>query len=169
MTRPFEFRLAAVQRVRESARERRRVALAEAQRENDALDRLEARLAEARARCREELRRAAAPGPIDAARVAETRRPAAALRRDEADLRLRQDDLAATIERRRLDLLEADRDARAIEKLRERQLEQHRHEENRRELKSLDEAAARTIGHRSESSVPAPTPEYSPHPVVERA
>ena len=47
--------------------------------------------------------------------------------------------MAAEIERRRQALVEADREVRVLEKLRERQLEQHRREEELRETKRLDE------------------------------
>ena len=50
--------------------------------------------------------------------------------------------MAAEIERRRQALVEADREVRVLEKLRQRQAEQHRREEELREAKRLDEVAA---------------------------
>jgi flagellar export protein FliJ len=49
--------------------------------------------------------------------------------------------VGAEIERRREVLVEADRDVRVLEKLREKQTERHRYEENRREIRQLDEVA----------------------------
>ena len=54
--------------------------------------------------------------------------------------------LAAEIDRRRQALLEADRDVRTLEKLRENQLQAHRQEEERQEGKRLDEAALQATG-----------------------
>ncbi len=50
--------------------------------------------------------------------------------------------MATEIERRRQALVEADREVRVLEKLRERQAEQHRREEDLQEAKRLDEVAA---------------------------
>jgi flagellar export protein FliJ len=41
-------------------------------------------------------------------------------------------------------LIEADREVRVLEKLRERQLEQHRESESRREVRQIDEVAQRS-------------------------
>ena len=49
--------------------------------------------------------------------------------------------LAVEIERRREALLAANREVRVLEKLREHQIERHREEENRRDVKRLDEVA----------------------------
>ena len=49
--------------------------------------------------------------------------------------------VAAEIERRREALLAANRDVRVLEKLREHQLQRHRDDENRRDIKRLDEIA----------------------------
>ena len=49
----------------------------------------------------------------------------------------------AEIERRREALVDANRQVRVLEELRRKQLERHRQEESRQEIKRLDEAAAR--------------------------
>ncbi len=51
--------------------------------------------------------------------------------------------LATEIEHRRLALVEANREVRVLEKLREKQVTRHRRDENRRETKVLDEVAGR--------------------------
>jgi flagellar export protein FliJ len=47
------------------------------------------------------------------------------------------------MEHRRVALAEANREVRVLEKLRDRQHERHRQEENRQEIKELDEVAGR--------------------------
>jgi flagellar FliJ protein len=54
-------------------------------------------------------------------------------------------EVAAEVERRRLAVVEADRQVRVLEKLRERQAAQQRRHEERQQVKQLDELAA--IGH----------------------
>ena len=52
--------------------------------------------------------------------------------------------LEAEVERRRLALVEADRDVRVLEKLRERQRERHQAAAALEDVKALDEIALRT-------------------------
>ena len=53
--------------------------------------------------------------------------------------------MAEEIERRRQTLVQANRDVRVLEKLREKQAGRHRQEEDRRETKVLDEVAGRQV------------------------
>ncbi len=53
--------------------------------------------------------------------------------------------VAQEIQRRRQLLIEADRDVRILEKLEQRQRQRHRDEENREEVKELDEVAQRRL------------------------
>ena len=84
----------------------------------------------------------AGPGDVDVDRLVEaqryevaTARPAEPIRRGSARA------VADEIERRRQALVEANREVRVLEKLREKQADQHRHEEQRRDVKRLDEVA----------------------------
>jgi flagellar FliJ protein len=54
--------------------------------------------------------------------------------------------VATEIEKRREALVDADRDVRSLEQLREAQLERHREEQERRQMKVLDEVALRGFG-----------------------
>ncbi len=56
--------------------------------------------------------------------------------------------VAAEVEKRRQTLVEADREVKVLEKLREQQLARHRADESRRELKQLDAVGiqAATVG-----------------------
>jgi len=65
---------------------------------------------------------------------------------------LRQQEMVrAEIERRRQTLVEANREVRVLENLRARQRERHQAEENRQEIKRLDEAALMRAGREERS------------------
>jgi flagellar FliJ protein len=137
----FRFRLAPVLRLREATRDERRSALAEAYRVDELLRRrLEAVAAEL-AGLLGVSRLAARPGPVDVDRLVETQRYTLALRSQQAQILRQREDVAAEIQRRRQALLEADREVRVLEKLRQRQADRHRADEQRREGKRLDEIA----------------------------
>ncbi|MGD0900873.1 MAG: flagellar export protein FliJ [Thermoguttaceae bacterium] len=141
----FRFRFTPVLRLREATREERRAALAEAYRVDDVLRRrLEAVAAEIE-RLRGISRQAASPGPVDVDRLVETQRYQLALQIQQAQIAAQRDNMAAEIQRRRQALLEADREVRVLEKLRQRQAERHRLEEDRRETKRLDEVARQKL------------------------
>jgi flagellar FliJ protein len=141
----FRFRFTPVLRLREATREERRAALAEAYRVDDVLRRrLEAVAAEIE-RLRGISRQAASPGPVDVDRLVETQRYQLALQIQQAQIAAQRDNMAAEIQRRRQALLEADREVRVLEKLRQRQAERHRLEEDRRETKRLNEVAQQKL------------------------
>lgn len=137
----FKFRLATLLRLREAARDERRGELAEAYRVDDVLkqrtDDLHRELDAVRRLCRQ----AAGPGTVDVDQLLEAQRYELALRFQEKQLRQQREAVAAEIERRRLALVEANREVRVLEKLRENLSERHRQEEGRREIKQLDEVA----------------------------
>ncbi len=135
----FRFRLETLLRLRQSARDQCRLRLAESQRADEELRRRLAGLGKEQGRLHEHGRRAAGPGAIDIERLIEADSYAAALRREEAELRRQREALAGEIQTRRDVLLQADRDARVLEKLRDRQHERHRQDQQRRESKQLDE------------------------------
>ena len=143
MTR-FHFRLATLLRLRESTRDECRVQLADAQRADTELQSQLARLDMEQRQLQRECRTAAGPGPVDLRRLLEAQRYAATLRAREVDLHQQRQVLGAEIDRRRQALLEADRDVRTLEKLRENQSQAHRQAEDRQEGKRLDEAALQT-------------------------
>jgi flagellar protein FliJ len=142
----FHFRLATLLRLRESARDECRVLLAEAQRAYRDLQNRLASLAARQARLQDECRRAAGPGEVDVVRLVEAQQYAAVLWAEEAELEQQRLALAAEIDRRRQALVEADREVRTLEKLRENQFQTHRRDEVRQEGKRLDEAAIQAVG-----------------------
>jgi flagellar protein FliJ len=135
------FRLTTLLRLREATRDRRRVELAEVRQLDDKLAARLEELSHEQTRLQSQSREAAQPGAVDVERLAGIYRYAALLRDERDDLRRRRKTLAVEIERRRQLLVEADRDVRVLEKLRERRIEQHRLEDERRTVKQLDEAA----------------------------
>ena len=137
----FVFRLAPVLRVREAARDECRAALAEAYRVDDVLrrqwDAIQAEWVELVNLCR----RVAGPGTVDVDRLVESQRYELSLKSRQVAVGRQRDVVAAEIDRRRQSLVEADREVRVLEKLRERQAEQYRAQEERREVQRLDEVA----------------------------
>jgi flagellar FliJ protein len=143
----FKFRLATLLRLREAARDDRRAELAEAFRVDDVLSKQLKQLAEELGELRIRRRSVAGPGTVDVDQLVESQRYEVALRVQEHLLTEQRKTVAVEIERRRQTLVEADRQVRVLEKLRQRQTERHRQEENRQEAKLLDEVAQhRTAG-----------------------
>jgi flagellar export protein FliJ len=135
----FRFRLEKLLRLRQGTRDQRRLRLAEAQRADEELRGQLVRLAAEQDRLQGQCRQAAAPGAVDLDRLVEADRYAAVLRGEEAELHRQRETLAAEIQTRRDTLLQADREVRTLEKLRDRQQQRYRQEEQRRESKLLDE------------------------------
>lgn len=139
----FQFRLATLLRLRESLRDERQIALAEAYHADDVLrarqDALAAELVELKDACRQ----AAGPGQVDVDRLLDSQRYEVSLRAAGMQVVHQRQQLGEEIERRREAVVHANRDVRVLEKLRERQAERHRDEAAQREMKLLDEVAGR--------------------------
>jgi flagellar protein FliJ len=135
------FRLTTLLRLRETLRDQRRVELAESRRADDELRSRLVRLSSQQRRIESQRRAAAGPGELSIEDLLAADRYAAALRAEEVEVREQRQTLAAEIERRRSALLEADRDMKVLEKLRERHQEQQRLDTEQQESKRLDEAA----------------------------
>jgi flagellar protein FliJ len=140
----FHFRLATLLRLRQTARDERRLQLGAAQQAEAELQHQRRRLRQQQQRLDDQRRQVAQPGVVDVARLVEAEQYAASLRIQAAELDRRRRELADEIERRRLALVEADRDVRTLEKLRENQYQIHRQDENRQDAKRLDDAALQT-------------------------
>lgn len=139
----FQFRLQTLLRIREQTRDERRAQLADALRVDVELERqqneLQQELAESRVMAHPTL------GAIDVDRVLESQRYEMLLGAKLAALAQQREHVAREIEQRRLALVEADREVRVLEKLRENQLERFKAEEQLIDQRRLDEVA--TIGH----------------------
>ena len=137
---PFTFRLEQVVRLRVAERDKRRAALAAATRVVEQLEAQQHQLRHELGRLHKANREAARPGRIDA----DYFRQAAEF---EKQLSFSQSGVDARYEAARREaetchdgLMEAERDVKALENLRERQLQTHRVETARRELQQQDEA-----------------------------
>jgi flagellar export protein FliJ len=91
----------------------------------------------------------AAPGRLDVASLATEQQYEASLRAELAALAQEADACQREVDARREAVLEANRDLRALEKLRERQHERHLSDEARAQAIELDEVAARNANRQS--------------------
>jgi flagellar FliJ protein len=137
----FIFRLEPLLKLREARRDECRAALAEGYRVDEVLRKQLDNLNRELDALREYCRRKASPGGIDIDRLVEAQRFELVTKVQQKNIAQQRETVAAEIERRRRALVEADRDVRALEKLRERQAELHRREEEVREVRRLDEVA----------------------------
>lgn len=139
----FTFRLATLLRLRESIRDQRRQDLAQALRAEELLRREQQRVEDELRQLTERARQAAAPGEVHVDTLLEAERFELVLLARRRLLASQQETLQAEIQRRRAALVEANRQVQVLQRLRQRQAERHRQEENRREVLALDEVAQR--------------------------
>lgn len=139
----FRFRLTTLLKLREAERDERRRQLAEGLR---AAETLQERINETQAEL-DGLRGiygdAAKPGPVVLDRLLDAQRYESVVR---AQLNVFKDQsirVAEEVQRRRQILIEADRDVRILEKLRDKQQQRHNDELAHDEMKELDELAGR--------------------------
>ncbi len=137
----FRFRLQSLLRLRELARDQRRAELAQAYQAEAILAAQQQELEGLRERIVQEQAKAAGPGPVDVERLLECRRYEMLIHSQQRQLKAKQEMVEQEIQRRQQAAVEADRQVRLLERLRERQQQRHRFEEQRREIKQLDEAA----------------------------
>jgi flagellar protein FliJ len=136
----FAFRLATLLRIREATRDERRRALAD---ERLAMDAIQLRLDQVqteRNRVLAAARQTAGPGEIAVNRWLNMHHYQNTLDAQRSQLQEKLADAAAEVEQRRNALLEADREVRTLEQLREAQKLRHRQEAHRQDIKRLDEA-----------------------------
>lgn len=137
----FRYRLAPMLHLRENERDRFRIELAEAQREESRILVCVSQLNEELFLLQRRMQQAAGPGPVDIERLRNAQRHQQQLKADLQQAVIEHQEAKAVVDRRRLILLEADRQVRTLERHREQQLARHRVEEHKRETKRLDEFA----------------------------
>ena len=140
----FKFRLSTLLRLRETTRDECRTELAQAYRADEIVEHEQERLAAELTKLEGENRIAASPGQLDVDRLLEARRYCLVLNAQREHATRERDAIAQEIERRRRKLVEANRQVRVLEELRDRQQNRHRDNENRLEIKALDEVGARS-------------------------
>ncbi len=138
---PFRFRLETLVRLRMADRDQRRAELAKAQRAEDALLAQASALLQEQSDVRELCRRLASPGAADVDQLIASHRYEMVLRTKSQQLSSQLQQVGGEVERRRQVLVEADRQVRVLEKLRERQRAAHQERADDLEQKQLDEQA----------------------------
>lgn len=140
----FRFRLTTLLKLREAARDERRGRLAEAHRAEDIVLNRIREIDEELAEQRRIPVTATVPGKrIQLDSLVEAERYEMLLRAERHSVERQRADIVEEIERRRQALIAADREVRILERLRERQEEQFLAEQNRRDIRVLDEVASR--------------------------
>ena len=139
----FKFRLSTLLRLRETTRDEYRTELAQAYRADEIVESEQQRIEAELTKLEKESRTAVLPGQLDVDRLMETRRYSLVLNSQRKHAAGQRDAIGEEIERRRGKLVEADRQVRVLEELHDRQRRRHRDNENRLEIKALDEVAAR--------------------------
>ena len=137
----FQFRLQTLLRLRLAERDQRRADLAKAIRAEEMLHVELQDLARQQAGAADRGRKLKSPGTADIDSLLQTHRFATVLAAQERQLKAQLAQVQVETERRRQVLVEADRQVRVLEKLRQRQAAAYQKEEERRLLKQLDEAA----------------------------
>ena len=139
----FQFRLSTLLKIREAARDQRRSALAQAYQAEAIVRKKEEELSDQVTQLRRQYRQAAQPGALQVDRLVERQRYELVLGAEQNHSRQQLRQLEEEIERRRIALVEADRDVRVLETLREKKKQAHEMKEYRQEVKQLDEVAGR--------------------------
>lgn len=139
----FQFRLETLLKLRRSIRNQRRAELAEAYQADEIAQRHQDQLADEVSQTNEQIRQATQPGSLDVDKLLDAHRYELVIATRQKQLQVQRQQLVQEIERRRQRLVEADRDVRVLEKLRERQSLQHREMEQRTDVKEFDEVAVR--------------------------
>ena len=141
----FRFRLSTLLRLRENLRDDCRQQLIAAQRAEEIIAARIAALDEELAVLRLHSLVASRPGPVNVDRLLDSGRYEMMLKAERHAADEQRQAVVAEIDRRRQALVEADREVKSLEKLREQQMLRHRTEEARREMKRLDETAVQTV------------------------
>ena len=138
-----KFRLDTLLRLRVQVRDRRRVELSEAYRAEDVLEQREVELNGMLERLRDEYRDLAQAGKVPLDRLVESQRYELVLKAECQSTRDQKDLIAKEVEKRRIALVDADREVRVLEKLREKQRKREDIAERRRDNIEMDEVSAR--------------------------
>ncbi len=146
----FKFRLETLLRLREATRDERRSELAKAYQAEGIIENQRRHIAAELDELERQSRRACAPGPLDLDQLLEARRYELVLRAQAREARQRHEAVQAEVQRRREAVVDANRQVRVLEGLREKQLQRHRQEENRLQIKQLDEVAGRPVKQEDE-------------------
>jgi flagellar FliJ protein len=139
----FTFRLQPLMKLREAERDQCREQLAEAYRADQILSERHEEIVSQMQEAKQLTRSQSQPGEVSVDALMNTHRYEIVLTAQLQQLALQRQRLAEEIERRRQALVEADRELRILEKLRERHEAEFRRQEEKLETRQLDEMALR--------------------------
>jgi flagellar protein FliJ len=149
----FHFRLETLLRLRLAERDQRRADLAKAIRAEEMLRRDDQTLEQRQAEITQRGRQLKSPGTADVDALLQTHRYELVLAAQRRQLATQIAQVQAESERRRQVLVEADRQVRVLEKLRERQAAAHCQHASRQVAKQFDEMAV--LGYVRRQEVPS--------------
>ncbi len=141
----FRFRLATLQKLRETHRDEMRSKLAEAYQAERLLGEQIVAIHAEEAELEQAHRGALESGATNVNQLLDLQRYSAVLKGQLATMEGQTKMLSTEIEKRRLALVEADQEVRVLEKLHERQLASHRSQKMMAEAKMMDEIASRQM------------------------
>lgn len=147
----FRFRLETLLRLRLAERDQRRADLAKALRAEELLRGEERTLEEQQLAAASRARDLKSPGAANVDALLDTHRYEIVLAAQRRQLKQQLAQVEAETERRRLAVVEADRQLRVLEKLRQRQAAAWRKEAERQETKQFDEIAVVGFARRQEA------------------
>ncbi len=139
----YKFRLGTLLRMRQTVRDQRRAELAQAFQAEQIVRRQQDELAHEIAQTNEQILRGSQPGNVKVDNLLDAHRYERVIEARQSHLDAQRQQLEEEIVRRRERLVEADREVRVLEKLDERQRQEHNQNEHRREVRQMDEIAAR--------------------------
>ncbi len=140
----FRFRLTTLQKLREAHRDEMRTKLGEAYLAERMLAEQIKEVHKEVALLQERQRSRLQSTSTDVNLLLDAQRYRAVLRGQLESMKEQSQLLATETEKRRQTLVEADQEVQVLDKLKERQLEEHRKKQMRAEVKMLDEVASRT-------------------------
>ncbi len=141
----YRFRLSTLLRIRQNLRDECRQQLVEAERAEEIIITRIAQLNEELIVLRMHAQAVSGPGRINIDRLLDAGRYEMMLKAERQAADDQRQAVAAEVERRRQALVEADREVKVLEKLRDQQLVRHRAEEAKREIKQLDATAIQLV------------------------
>ena len=139
----FKFRMQTILRLRMNDRDQRRAELAEALEAERLLSERIGQLQREIEQVKQQMRKATEPGVLNVDQLLNSHRYELLLMAHLKTWEQQRSQLSAEVERRRMALVEADRQVKVVEKLRERRLTEFQQQQAKQETKELDELAIR--------------------------
>ncbi|MHB8955780.1 MAG: flagellar export protein FliJ [Pirellulaceae bacterium] len=150
----FRFRLASLLKLRLAERDHRREDLANAYRADQVLQQRQESLEREITQTQQQVKQRSAPGTIHVDRLLNTHRYALILTAQQQQVHRQREVIGAEMERRRQALVEADRELRILEKLREKHAQAFDYAQLQAEVRQFDELALRRTNGRQEMHQP---------------